>query len=253
MANLTYKESAAKCEEKVNATLATLRAALTEKNLDAYASTKKTLNEYVQEYNKAICNVAFAEFMTAEKPYVAAIDRFYVDAYRIKEEVSKDDGSIVGVKLDKRQSRINLANFTAFSGGTLSKEWIYNTAHLLELLQLRETEVFSLKPEDLAKKSYYFVSAAKRKMEGETPDSNTKIVRMLQGIIDELIGNTYRCTNHDIAFIQECAFQFDAKAKTGLKSMNEKTFQTVILSVAYRCLKGESYAVKNLKIKSLEA
>ncbi len=251
MAELTYKECAEKCAEKANATLETLKEALRTRDLDAYATTKKILNEQVQSLNKALCNVAFAEFMAAENPYVAAIDRFSIDAYRIKEETSKEDGAILSVKLDKRQSRINLANFTSFAG-TLSKDWINKAAQLLSLLQLRETEVFALKPEDLAKKSYFFISAAKRKMEGETPDSNTQIVRTLQSIIDELIGPTYRCTNHDIAFIQECAFQFDAKAKAGLKSMNEKAFQTVMLSVAYRCLKGETYKVKNQKLPSLE-
>lgn len=251
MAELTYRECAEKCEAAAKATLGIMKEALKTRDLDAYATAKTKLNEQVQDFNKALCNVAYAEFMEEENPYAAAIERFSVDSYRIKEATSKEDGTLRDVELDKRSSRINLAKFTSFAG-TLSKDWINKAAQLLSLLQLRETEVFALKPEELAKKSYFFISAAKRKMEGETPDSNTQIVRTLQSIIDELIGPAYRCTNHDIAFIQECAFQFDAKAKAGLKSMNEKAFQTVMLSVAYRCLKGETYKVKNQKLPSLE-
>lgn len=250
----TYLEISATARAKADATLEEVRKALVDKNLEDYSTSMKTLVDNVKELNKALRNVEFDALAKEPAPMIAAVKKFYIDLIKITEERDKEDGSITGVNLETRKARIDLEKFCDFS--KLPKTWATNCDKLLELLYLRECDVYSMKPSELAARSFYFISQAKKKMEGETPDSNTKIVRLIQEIIDGAIfvdngkgQNLYKCTTHDIAFIQDAVTKFDAKEKCGIALMNQRQFKTVMMGVFAHCL-GEMYTVKAIKTKN---
>lgn len=233
--------------------LALVRKALAEKNLNEYNKTMATLAEKVKLLNECVCKVKYTEFLGEEHPVIAAVREFYIEVYKVKEDRDKNDNSISGVNLEKKKSRIDLEKFCDY--GDLSVAWAHDSAKLLALLTLRETDVYAVKPADLAKKSYYFISQVRAKKEGETPDSNTQIVRLLQKIIDDAIfvddgngKNVYKCTNHDLAFIQDAVTKMDTKEKCTIAMLNERQFKTVMMSVFAHCL-GEAYKVKAAKAK----
>lgn len=240
-------------QKDANETLDKVRKALADKDLAVYSKEMASLAEKVKVLNECICKVKYAEFMEDENPVIAAVKVFYIETVKVKEERDKNDGSIAGVNLEKKNSRIDLEKFCEF--GELSLEWARDSAKLLALLTLRETNVYAMKPADLAKKSIYFISQARAKQSGETPDSNTQIVRLLQKIIDEAIfvddgsgKNMYKCTNHDLAFIQDAVTKMDTKEKCTIAMLNERQFKTVMMSVFAHCL-GEAYKVKAAKPK----
>ena len=233
--------------------LEAVRKALAEKDLAGYSKALATLTTKVKTLNECICKVKYAEFLATEHPVITAVKEFYIEVYKVKETREKDDGSITGVNLEKKKSRIDLEKFCEF--GELDKTWAHDSAKLLALLTLRETDVYAIKPSELSKKSYYFIGAVRAKKEGETPDSNTQIVRLLQKIIDEAIfvdngsgQNVYKCTNHDLAFIQDAVTKMDTKEKCTIAMLNERQFKTVMMSVFAHCL-GEAYKVKAAKAK----
>lgn len=241
-------------EKDVNESLETVRKAFAEKDLAGYNKAMATLNEKVKTLNECLCKVKYAEFLAAESPMIAAVKEFYIDAKRVKESHDKNDGSVNGVNLESKKVRIDLEKFCEF--GHLDTTWATDCGKLLALLTLRETNVYSIKPADLAKKSFYFIGAANAKKNGETPDSNTQIVRLLQQIIDEAIfvddgngKNVYKCTNHDLAFIQDAVTKMDAKEKCTIAMLNERQFKSVMTSVFAHCL-GEAYRVKAAKSKN---
>ena len=230
-----------------------VRKALAEKDLAGYGKTMASLADKVKTLNECKCRVEYAKFIEAEHPIIAAVTQFYIETVKVKESRDKNDGSINGVDFEKKQSRIDLEKFCDFA--ELDKTWAYDSAKLLALLTLRETDVYAIKPSELAKKSYYFIHQVRAKKEGETPDSNTQIVRLLQKIIDEAIfvdngngQNAYKCTNHDLAFIQDAVTKIDTKEKCTIAMLNERQFKTVMMSVFAHCL-GEAYKVKAAKVK----
>lgn len=250
----TYLEICATAREKAEATLEEVRQALKDKDFDAYNKSMKTLDEDVKLLNKAIRNVEFAELATETFPIIAAVRKFYIDLIKIVVEKDKEDGSITEVKLDLRKARIDLEKLCDFA--KLDKKWASNCDKLLELLYLRECDVYSMKPSDLAKRSFYFIAQANKKKDGETPDSNTQIVRLIQEIIDGAIfvdngegKNAYKCTSHDIAFIQDAVTKLDTKEKCTIAMLNSRQFKTVMMGVFAHCL-GEAYTVKELKKKN---
>lgn len=240
-------------ENDANAALAVVQKALTDKDLAGYSKALATLTTKVKTLNECICKVKYAEFLETENPIITAVKEFYIEVYKVKEARDKEDGSITGVSLEKKKSRIDLEKFCEF--GDLDRTWAHDCSKLLALLTLRETDVYNMKPADLQKKSFYFISVANKKKEGETPDSNTQIVRLLQKIIDGAIfvdngsgQNVYKCTNHDLAFIQDAVTKMDTKEKCTIAMLNERQFKTVMMSVFAHCL-GEAYKVKAAKIK----
>lgn len=240
-------------KKDANEALESVRKALADKDLAGYGKAMAVLTAKVKILNESISRVKYAEFLATEHPIVAAVKEFYIETVKIKESRDKEDGSITGVNLEKKKSRIDLEKFCEF--GELDKTWSYDCGKLLALLTLRETDVYAIKPTELAKKSYYFISQVRAKKEGETPDSNTQIVRLLQKIIDEAIfvddgsgKNVYKCTNHDLAFIQDAVTKMDTKEKCTIAMLNERQFKTVMMSVFAHCL-GEAYKVKAAKSK----
>ena len=232
-----------------------VKKALADKDLSAYSKAMADLTAKVKTLNECICKVKYAEFLETENPIITAVQVFYIETVKVKESRDKNDGSINGVDFEKKNSRIDLEKFCDFAD--LPLNWAYDSAKLLALLALRETNVYAMKPDELAKKSIYFISKARAKKEGETPDSNTQIVRLLQKIIDEAIfvddgkgKNVYKCTNHDLAFIQDAVTKMDTKEKCTIAMLNERQFKTVMMSVFAHCL-GEAYKVKsNIKKES---
>lgn len=246
----TYEEIASDVQEIVNKRLEEVRAALRDGDLNAYGVAMAALKKAVASLNDAKCNVAYAEFMQSETPMIAAIKKFYITLTKIKEERDKDSDSdaVIAVSLESKDARIDLEKFCDFAH--LDKTWAHKCCELRDLLELRETELYALAPDKLASKSFYFINAARKKKEGATPDSNTKIVTKLQEIIDAAIfvdngegKNAYKCNNHDIAFIQDAVTKFNPKEKCSIAMLNERQFKTVMMSVFARCL-GESYSVK---------
>lgn len=250
----TYLEISATARAKADATLEEVREALKNRDLEAYNKSMKTLDDDVKELNKALRNVEFDELAKEASPMIAAVQKFYIDLIKVDISKDKDDGSITGVNLEPRKARIDLEKFCDFA--KIDKAWANNCDKLLELLYLRECNVYAMKPSELAKRSFYFISQAKKKLEGETPDSNTQIVRLIQTIIDGAIfvdngegKNTYKCTTHDIAFIQDAVTKLDTKEKCSIAMLNSRQFKTVMMGVFAHCL-GEAYTVKALKKKN---
>lgn len=252
---LNYAEIAEMAKASVDADLASAKVALASKNLEAYEDAKTKLEKSVEQWNASLKNLAYAGFLTADKPLIAAIRQFYVTTYRVKETRDQDTRKTTDISvMPNEKTRIDAEKFCEFAN--LDRKWLHGCSNLLALLQLRKTDIYTLKPDELSEKSYYFISAVRKKAKGETPDSNTKIVAQLQEIVDEAIfedngkgQNKHKCTHRDIAFIEDCAHQFDPKAKAGIKSLKTRGFQTVMVSVLYTMLTGEKYTVKNAKIK----
>lgn len=247
------KTSREALEEKIK----DVRQALSDGSLTGYNKAKSILEEAVKTHNELLCKADYAKFAENENPIISAVEQFYIETLKVKEERDKNDGSITGINFEKKQSRIDLEKFCDFAG--LDKTWSYDCDKLLALLTLRETDVFALCPSELSKKSFYFIAQAKKKKEGETPDSNTQIVRLLQKIIDGAIFvdngdglNTYKCTTHDLVFIHDAVTKMDTKEKCTISMLNNRQFKTVMMSVFAHCL-GEAYKVKGAKTKSKEA
>lgn len=241
------------CDKAVQNALTSVRAALREKNLDQYSIELDNLKARVEETNKTIRKVDYATFMESPAPIIAAVEQFFHKTVRVKENHSSDDGTIIGVDIDSSKTRIDLKALCEFGG--ISQEWVIEAKRLLDLFVIRESEVFAMSPADILSKGNFFINSVAAKKKGETPDSNTQMVKQLQKVVDLMIfvdngegKNQYKCTVHSLVFCRDCITKLDAKEKCTIATMKPRQFETVIMSVLAHIL-GEEYKVKATKPK----
>jgi hypothetical protein len=248
---INYLDSMNSSAKTVNETLLKVREALAAKDMDGYGEHLAKLERQVKAHNGDILNVEFDRLSKETNPMIAAVKQFYVELKRVVEDKDKETGRVMGISIDTKKTRIDLAKFCDFAH--LDKAWINQTARLLVLLVSKKRDLLAMPAADLAKQSLIFNEVVSELKDGETPNSNTQIVRLIQEIVDGTIfvddgsgKNSYRCTNHDIFFISEAVMKFNAKEKCTLDSMNDRQFQSVMMSVFAHIL-GEAYAIKEAK------
>lgn len=248
---INYLDAKVASEKAANDTLIKVREALVAKDMDAYAEHYAKLERQVKSHNGDIVNCEYSRLSKESDPMIAAVKQFYVELKRVVEDKDKDTGRVTGVNIETKKARIDLAKFCDFA--KLDKSWINDTARLLVLLVSRKKNLLAMNSEELSKESLIFNEVVRELKDGETPNSNTQIVRLIQTIVDGAIfvdngkgENAYRCTNHDILFISEAILKFNAKEKCTLDSMNDRQFQSVMMSVFAHIL-GEAYAIKEAK------
>lgn len=243
-----YVKNVEASQKAVDAAHTKVNEALANKDLNEYGNAMAQLTKAVKALNEHICRAEYVKFTLEEHPMIAAIKQFKIETVVIKEEKNKESGIVVGVKLNKRETNIDLLKFCEFV--QIDKTWAHEAFHLLELLALREADVFKMNPSELAKRTRYFCEKAAAKKNGETPDSNTQIVKQLQKVVDLAIfvddgngKNSYKCTNHDIAFILDAATKIDTKEKGTIAMVKERDFRIIMLNVFSHCI-GEIEAYK---------
>ena len=248
---INYLDAKVASEKAANDTLIKVREALVAKDMDAYAEHYAKLERQVKSHNGDIVNCEYDRLSKESDPMIAAVKQFYVELKRVVEDKDKDTGRVTGVNIETKKARIDLAKFCDFA--KLDKSWINDTTRLLALLVSKKKNLLAMSSEELAKESLIFNEVVQELKDGETPNSNTQIVRLIQTIVDGAIfvdngkgENAYRCTNHDILFISEAILKFNAKEKCTLDSMNDRQFQSVMMSVFAHIL-GEAYAIKEAK------
>ena len=245
MKQYSYEEGAANAKAAVEADLANANAALKSNDNTKYQEALTALKDSIELWNGSLRKVAFDAFCQEDDPLKAAIRTFYCTSWRAKEVKPQDSDTVTSITLAKNDNtRIDVEKFVEFVRehyGNMGRKWLYDCDRLLIMLQNRKSTAFGGKPA----------------VEMETAGySNTAICKLLQEIVDATIFedngnglNVHKVTKHDIDFIEDACHQFDPKVTAGLKSLKQRGFKTVMMSVLHAMLTGEGYAVKNYKVR----
>lgn len=216
---------------------------------DNFDNTMSDLKDALTAYNLATTAAFYDELSQKTQPMVEAVKMYAIPLHKIV-EVSNDSGKVVEVKLGEKSTKISLDNFCAKQ--KLDREWVKECGQLLALLtlkKLKDYDITKLSSAELAKKSNAFIKYAFEKHAGFTPDSNTKVVKLIQSIVDRVLGEgAYKCTNYDINFIYDCATKIDRKSKCAIAMVTDKQFTEIMFEVFAHAL-GESYKVTGTRLK----
>ena len=240
-----------KFSKRTKEALDALRTAV-HKDTDTYNMCKENLDKELTSLNSAVKTQVYVQLAESPMPIAKAVATYYITSYKLVEEHDKTTGAIKGLDIAKvTNTRLNIADFVKFA--KLDKDWLYKCDQLLALMQLRKTDVYALSEADLLATSPFFIRKANEKLAGNTPDSNTQVVKLLQEIVNETIGNgeqKYKVTIHDIMFIEDAVYSYNRKAECAIKATRSAQFVYVIVSVLFKILNDKAYEVQNNKIKT---
>jgi hypothetical protein len=204
------------------------------------------LNELEAEYFGIM-----EKFVYHDNPDVVDLLRLH-DFPTISHKTDRDKGVIVSFEYDERDVPVNLKRYCDELGYDVS--WYYEMQALNKRLTMKVAETVGFTPEEVAAidGSYAMHKNAREIALGETPTSNTQMVKHLQRVFDLLSPNTGKVNNHDIGFILSC---YSKKSREALKvaCSRHNALMAILLDVFHRVVTNGKYDVVYKEVKQRHA
>ena len=129
-----------------------------------------------------------------------------------------------------------------------SNDWRYAIQKFNQLLCLRAAKELGVKSNPI-KKSFYMNKIAKSIEMGETPTSNTAMLKQLQFIIDKMLytegehGNIYKASSKDVAYLN---MLYTKKGKTILSIATAKHgfLNALVMDVLHKAVCKKDYSIE---------
>lgn len=185
---------------------------------------------------------------------------------------TKEDGEVTGVEAATKVANISPVEF----GNRLIKEaesknckyeltgvcksghcWEYRSEKLAYLLTYRTIKKLGGSPADVEefKRSYAIRDLAAREKMGETPTSNSQIVKLLQSIIDMLVfvanekgENAVKANGKDVEYLL-AMFEKAGRGTGVVEVLKGNKVKDYIFTVCHMIITGKAYEVKYAKKK----
>lgn len=252
----------AKIEEKLPQLIEEHNKLLLEKGAVACATLGGNIAELSNELVKCYKVVAFEELLAEENPLISAITKLNINIKRA--QLTKAEGVNVRVySLEDSELKIDIKEFEKYSKKQLTsnKDWhhaiskfnylllTYTIEKLTKSKELRESKVAKVRD------NYHMKEIAKAIDLGQTPTSNTQMLKQLNMIIGDIIGKDYKiggkavkATSHDVFWLERVYLK---KGKTALTAMatNDNQLRTIITEIIHKLLTNKEYEVISKYVK----
>lgn len=205
------------CEGFVNAYNEALRN-------DEYRNREEaetSLNTELKRYRKQKADDVVSALAKEENPVLAAVRMLEYPV--LKARKVREDGVETGIELVEQNVRVDLVKVCEAAG--LPTAWQYKVEYLGLVMAIRIAKDLNNPVIARAMKTDYRMKDLARKLiNGETPTSNTQVVKLVQDIKDEILPESGKVNNHDIKYLENVMSRAGREAKTvqlgGTKQMH---------------------------------
>lgn len=220
---------------------------------------KKTLEEAIrdafteivekcEEYNEVSRIECYTKLAKAEDPLFAAIEKLTFKVYKYKEIVKKvEEVEVTTYKLIEGDQFIELKQFANFCkrpeiNKTIGKDenWLPMIEKFNCLLTAKAGKALGVKDLKKIEDSYAMSELARQIDMGKTPTSNTQMLKALQAIVTAMIGEEYKVSSHDVAFLNYAWGGKSRKALT-VQASNHKQLRRSIMEICHKVAFDKSY------------
>lgn len=223
-----------------------------ENDLKALKEADENCVKYRNDYNEAARTEFFAKHCAAESPLVSILGQLEYTGKSWTDKKSKDSGLITRAETDTI-NRVNLSAFEKYAREnakvTTGKEtnWLYYIEKFNQLLVFYGAARIGDNPKKYSD-SYAIRQIAKEIEMGATPTSATQILKQLQTVVSAMIGDEYKATSHDAAWVM-LAFARPDRKSLHLKASSPKVMNELIAETCHRIITNGEYKVTFRKAK----
>lgn len=216
---------------------------------DIAVKLNEKIDETVNEYTSIAREECFNALKATEDPMMEAVKTLVYPTIRAKDTKQGDEKIPVRV-LEDVEKPIDLLKLHKFIGGDgigKDSKW----AHLIEKLNFMMTcqKATDLGIDPTSINDSYAMSDIARQIDmGKTPCSKTNILKTIQSIVTAMIGEEYKATSHDVAFLMSVYSRKNRAALT-VSCANHKYMRQYMAEICHRIVLGKSYAIEYKKIK----
>lgn len=223
-------------------------------DLKAAASASRSITDKVNEYTAKIKRIVYDVLEGTGNPMLAAVKVLSFETIATKDE-KRDDSEIKVRTIVRKDKRIDLKDLHEKCVGGIGhdKNWIHNIQKLNCLLTARVAKSVdkTYGTETDLKEIYdsYQMSSVARDFDlGKTPTSNTQLLKVLQIMVTQMLGDGYKATSHDVNYLTNAYSKRSKEART-LKMPSHGAFRDLMMDVCNAIVTGKGYRVEYKKKK----
>lgn len=225
-------------------------AAARSNNLVLTVKLTDIAGELEKRYVVVKTSIVFRELVDDADPMMAAIKMHHFPVMRHKDV--KDEMGLVTRSVEEVMRQIDLAKlckFAADRGKEIAKNpgWLFLAQKVNQLLTARQAVDLGINPKVIYD-SFYMSETAKKLDMGQTPASNTAILKLMQTVLDGL-HDGLKANSHDVNYLV-ALYGKKGKGALTVACSNHANFRNLIGDVAYRAANGLTYGVE---FKAVEA
>lgn len=202
---MTREENIAKLAElrsKAEELVKDYNEAYQNKKFDETVKLDEEISKCVNEHTSIARDICFDECKSTADPMLTAVTKLRFSTIAVKDEKQGDDKIPVRVIVEKRRP-IDLQKLHNYCGGIgVDKNWSHVVQKLNFLMTARVCLQLGIDPKQIHD-SYLMSDIAKDIDMGKTPTSNTALLKQLQMAVNAMIGEEYKATSHDVAYLVE--------------------------------------------------
>ena len=217
--------------------------ALRKEDFRAREEAENNLKSELKRYAKQKGDIVVTTLAREKNPVLAAVKTLTYPI--LKSKKVREDGVETGVELVEDVVRVDLVKVCEAAG--LPTAWQYKVEYLGLVMSMRIAKDVNNPAIAKAMKTDYRMKDLARKLaEGETPTSNTQVVKLVQGIVDEILPGSGKVNNHDIAYLQNVMGKAGKVPKDVIVSNGRKTHE-YFLDMLNAIVTGSGYTVSYKK------
>ena len=224
--------------------------------VDFLSEFKDLENEYAAKQKSLV----YAELIKSEKPLIAAITKFKYFNFVHKEIKNTAGGTIARIETGYNEKRVDLLDFC--KKAEINSEWEYSASRFNKLLCLRTAIELGYTKAQMQKlsDSYYLKEKVRELAQGQTPVSNTQLIKGLQAEVDNIVfeddgngKNIYKVISKDVNYLLKC-YTKEGKKDLTIAVSNDSKVRRFITAVLHHLVTGNEYGVTGFKtIEEVEA
>lgn len=207
----------------------------------------RDIEECIKAYAAQSKANTYKELAESDDPMKNAVLKFFYPVIKYTEKKDKDTGIIIRAITDGGRP-IDLGDLhKRLNGIGADHKWLYTAQKLNFYLTKRVADEVGA---TIKSDAFRMTEIAREIDLGKNPTSNTNMLKTLQAVITQMLGEGYKATSHDVKYLLNVYANDNKKSKTGITAANHKTLRNYLKKVCYRILTGGTgYDVDQKEIK----
>lgn len=206
---------------------------------------REVIEQLVNEHTAIAREECFDALKATDDPMLEAIKQLTFSTIRIVDKkVGEDKQKTPVSSIEDTEKPIDLLKLHKYVGGDgigKDKNWAYMVEKLNFLMTAQKAVDLGINPK--AVNDSYAMSDISRDIDlGKTPTSKTNILKTVQAIVTAMVGEEYKATSHDVAFLMSVYSRKNRAALT-VTCANHKYMRQYMAEICHRIVLDKSYAL----------
>lgn len=224
-------------------------AAFQEKKFDEASRLDGEIAESVDEYTGLARVLCFEECKQTGDPMMAAVKKLSFKTIGTHDG-KEGEGKIPVRRVIDKEQQIDILKLHNYCQGIgADHTWPYMVEKFNLLLTAQKAVELGIDPKTV-NDSYAMSENARKISMGQTPTSNTQVLKQLRMVISAMIGEEFanKATSHDVNFLKSVYSRKSRKALT-VACANNKYLRGYLLEIAHQIVTERGYNLDFKKVK----